>query len=197
MRFQRVALAVTAALGLTLMSAASSAAAPIGAYTTKGAWSFASAPGVHPPMLRTSGRTASRSLARGDFLLANFPILTTSGPMTGQGGPLIVDRGLQPVWFRSVGTSVVSGDLQQETFAGKPVLAWWQGVLTHAGATSSGEVQIVDQHYRKVATLKAQGPTGCRGAACWQISIHDAVISGNDIWVTVYRNVPGQNLTRY
>src|SRR5437588_6914813 len=104
MRFRRVVLAVTAALGLTLMSAAGSAAAPIGAYTTKGAWSFVSAAGLHPPKLLAGGHTATGQLARGDFLLANFPNLAAGGAMTGQGGPLIVDNHLQPVWFRSVGT---------------------------------------------------------------------------------------------
>jgi hypothetical protein len=197
MSMRRVALAVTAALVLLLMPAAIAAAAPIGAFTTKGAWSFVSAPGLHPPKLGTTGHVATGQLARGDFLVANFPYLTLKGPMTGQSGPLIIDRRLGPVWFRSVGTSVVAGDLQQETFNGKPVLVWWQGVVTRTGATQSGEVEIVDQHYRKVASVKAQGPAGCRGSTCWQISIHDAAISGNDIWVTVYRNVAGQNLRRY
>jgi hypothetical protein len=197
MRFRCVAPAVTAALALTLMSAASAAAAPIGAYTTKGAWSFVSAGGLHPPKLRMIGRTASRSLAPGDFLLATFPNLAAKGPMTGQGGPLIVDNNLRPVWIQPVGTSLVSGDLQQENLNGKPVLVWWQGVITNTGATTSGQVRVVDQHYRKVATLKAQGPAGCAGAGCWQISIHDAVIFGTNMWVTVYRNVPGQNLAPY
>jgi hypothetical protein len=197
MSIRRVATAVTAALVLLLIPAAIAAAAPISAFTTNGAWSFVSAPGVHPPKLITRGRPAFGQLARGDFLLANFPYLTQKGPMTGQSGPLIVDKRLGPVWFHSVGTAVAAGDLQQETFNGKPVLVWWQGVVTHTGSTQSGEVEIVDRHYRKVASVKAQGPTGCKGAACWQISIHDAVISGTDLWVTVYRNVPGQNLSRY
>lgn len=197
MRFRLLATAVSAALALILMSAASAAAAPIGAYTTKGAWSFVSAPSVHPPKLIVHGRPASGKLARGDFLLANFPYLALNGPMTGQGGPLIVDGRLDPVWFRSVGKSVAAGDLQQETLAGKPVLVWWQGVVTRTGATQSGQVVVVDNSYRPVATVKAQGPAGCSGTTCWAISIHDAVISGDDIWVTVYRNVPRQNLTRY
>ena len=40
-----------------------------------------------------------------------------------------------------------------------------------------------------MATIKAAAP--------WVISVHDAVISGGDLWVTVYRNVPGQDLTPY
>ena len=197
MSIRRVASAVTTALILLLLPAAAAMAAPIGAYTTKGAWSFVSAPSLHPPKLHANGHTASGQLARGIFLIDNFPNLTAPGPMIGQGGPLIVDKRLGPVWFHSVGTSVVSGDLQQETLNGKPVLVWWQGVITHTGATQSGEVVIVDQRYRTLATLKAQTPGGCSGSTCWTISIHDAVTSGNNIWVTVYRNVSGQNLSPY
>jgi Arylsulfotransferase (ASST) len=197
MPIRLLAAAVTAALTPLVAFASAAGAAPIGAYTTKGAWNFVSAPALHPPRLRMIGHTARGSLAPGNFLIDTFPNLAAKGPMTGQGGPLIVDNGLRPVWIQPVGTSQVSGDLQQETFNGEPVLVWWQGVITDTGATTSGEVRIVDQRYRNVATLKAQGPTGCNGAGCWQISIHDAVIDGNDIWVTVYRNVPGQNLSRY
>src|SRR5947199_8029798 len=128
MSIRRVALAVSAALVLVLVPAAAAPAAPIGAYTTKGAWSFVSAPGLHPPKLHTNGHAATGQLARGDFLLANFPNLAAPGPMIGQGGPLIVDRRLGPVWVHPVGTRVVSGDLQQETLAAKPVLVWWQGL---------------------------------------------------------------------
>src|SRR5205823_9247192 len=46
-----------------------------------------------------------------------------------------------------------------------------------------------DQHYRRVASLKAKAP--------WVVSLHDAVIDGKTIWVTVYRRVSGQNLKPY
>jgi hypothetical protein len=197
MSIRRVVLAASAAVFVLLLGSVAAAAAPIGAYTTKGAWSFASAPGLHPPQLSTRGRTAFGQLASGNFLLASFPAILTKGPMTGQSGPLIVDKHLGPVWFRPVPTSAAAGDLQQETLAGKPVLVWWQGVITATGATKSGQVTVVDNTYRTLATVKAQGPTGCSGATCWTISIHDAVISGTNLWVTVYRNVPGQNLTPY
>ncbi len=173
---------------LTLALAASAAAAP-GSYTTRGAWNFVSAPRLHPPILLTHGRTITRQLARGDFLLDNFPAGGSPGPMIGQSGPLITDNRLQPVWFQPVPTSVVSSDLKQDTYLGQPVLTWWQGVVSPSGATTRGEVEIVDQHYRKLATVRAKAP--------WVISLHDAVISGGDIWVTVYRNVPHRDLAPY
>jgi Arylsulfotransferase (ASST) len=174
---------------LGLAGAASAAAAQIGASPTKGAWTFVSAPLLHPPKLMSEGRTSWRSLAPGDFLLANFPNVATKGPMTGEGGPLIVDNSLRPVWFAPVGTGQVAANLQQETYGGKPVLVWWQGTVTSTGATVTGEDLVDDSHYRRLATLRARSP--------WTISLHDAAISGSDIWVTVYRYVHDQNLTRY
>jgi Arylsulfotransferase (ASST) len=162
--------------------AASSQAAPIGAYTTNGAYSFVSAPNLHPPKLHTNVKTVSAKLAPGDFLVDNFPNVTAPGPMTGEGGPLVLNAALQPIWSHPVGTDVTSTNLRQQTYQGKPVLSWWQGVVTNSGVSTSGQVDVVNQDYRTVATLEAQAP--------WIISVHDAVISGSDIWVTSYRNVP-------
>ncbi len=177
------------AVGLAAVWTTVAVAAPIGAFTTKGAWGFSSAPNLHPPQLATTARPLTSSLAGGNFLLDNFPNVAVKGPMTGEGGPLIVNNRLQPVWFYPVGTNVASTDLQQETYEGQPVLVWWQGVVTDTGATTSGEVVVVDQHYRRIATLRAKAP--------WVISVHDASISGANIWVTVYRTVKDQNLTAF
>jgi Arylsulfotransferase (ASST) len=183
-RLAKVMLVVGAPAAL-LVAAAAASAIGIGAFTTRGAWSFVSAPQLHPPKLPSVGRTVSKSLARGLFLFNNQP-RGAPGSMVGEGGPLITDQHLQPVWFAPVGTRVISSDLHQETYLGKPVLVWWQGVVSHSGATTSGQVVVMDETYRRVATLKAQRP--------WVVSLHDAVISGNNIWITVYRSVPKQNL---
>jgi Arylsulfotransferase (ASST) len=183
------ALGVAGVSALGAFAASAHAAAPIGAYTTKGAYSFLSAPRLHPPKLSTNVKTQASKLAPGNFLLDNFPNLTATGPMTGEGGPLIVDSKLAPVWVFPIGTDVTSTNLRQQTYNGKPVLTFWKGVVTNTGASTSGEVDIVDQHYRNVATIKATAP--------WIISVHDAVISGGNIWVTVYRNVPGQDLSAF
>ncbi len=143
--------------------------------------------GLHPPKLRTDVKTQTSKLADGNFLLDNFPNLTVPGPHDGGGRPAHLDAKLQPVWVFPIGTDVTSTNLRQQTYNGKPVLTWWKGVVTNTGASTSGEVDIVDQHYRNVAAIKAAAP--------WIISVHDAVISGGNIWVTVYRNVPGQDLS--
>jgi hypothetical protein len=184
------ALGVTGMTALGAFSATAHAATPaIGAYTTKGAYSFVSAPRLHPPKLRTDTKTKSSKLAPGYFLLDNFPNLTVTGPMTGEGGPLIMDSKLQPVWVYPVGTDVASTNLRQQTYKGKPVLTYWTGVVTNTGASTTGQVNIVDEHYRVIKTIKAASP--------WVISVHDASISGDNLWVTVYRIVPGQNLSAY
>jgi hypothetical protein len=132
-----------------------------------------------------------RSLARGYFLTANFPNVVATGPLIGQGGPLILDSKLQPVWFDPRPTSVVSLDLKQQTFEGKPALSWWDGVITNTGAASSGTVFVVDRHYRQVAKLTGDVKDG------WVISPHEVVISGHDAWVTSYRYLNAVNLSRY
>src|SRR5205807_1731560 len=112
--------------------------APIGAYTTKGSYSFVSAPGLHPPKIRARGTTATAKLAPGYIFITSFYDLNFP-PMVGQSGPLILDRRLQPVWFEPVPKRVVAANLSQQTYHGGPVLGWWQGVITNTGATLSGE----------------------------------------------------------
>jgi hypothetical protein len=191
-RILRVVLTAGLTAGSLALTAAAHAAAPVGAYTTKGAYKFYSAPGLHPPKLKVLHRGSG--LASGDFLTANLPS-AAPGRMTGEGGPLILDSRLRPVWVYPVGTRAGAGDLQQETYqscpscAPEPVLVWWQGVVNSVGVTTRGEVFVDDQHYHRVATLSAKSP--------WIISIHDASISGAGIWVTAYRTVRHQNLARY
>lgn len=155
--------------------------APIGTYITRDAYSFASAPQLHPPKIRVDTKTDSSRLAPGYILLANFYNLA-SPPMVGQSGPLILDNKLRTVWFKPVPKNVVASNLSEQTYAGKPALAWWQGVITSTGATQSGEYVIVNQHYQTVATLK--------GADGWVPTLHSLVITGHDAWVTVNKNLP-------
>jgi hypothetical protein len=144
-----------------------------------GAYSFVSAPHLHPPRLQVLARRAG--LARGDFLVANVAITVSPGARpVGQAGPMILDSRARPIWFRAV--SKHAGeilDFEQETYLGKPVLLWVQG----------HKLVVVNQHYRTVATL--------RGRAPWSIDGHDAQIVGGDVWVTVARPVGDQNLTVY
>jgi hypothetical protein len=174
------AVAVAAACSAALAPAAAQAA-PIGAFTTRGAWTFVSRPDLHPPKLSTDTKT-QRGLAPGYFMTGVFKNLAITKPMTGESGPLILDRNLNPVWFRPIGVNALAANLRAQTYNGKPVLSWWQGTVSGTGVTTSGKDVVVDQHYRQVATL--------RGTDGWVISEHELIISGHDAWVTAYKSVP-------
>jgi EmrB/QacA subfamily drug resistance transporter len=162
--------------------------APVGAYTTgSNTYSFVSAPNLHPPKLHADTTTQTSKLAPGYILMTNFYDLNYP-PMVGQGGPLILNNNLQPVWFRPVSKDVVAGNLSLQTFNSKPALAWWQGVVTDTGATESGEDIVVNQHYQTIATLHAAGG--------WVLTIHEIQVRGDDAWVTVNKNLP-MDLSKY
>src|SRR5271168_3479823 len=173
-------IAVTAAF-------AGSHAAPIGAYTTHGAYSFVTAPSLHPPVVRVIRQAPAGELAPGFIFTANFYDLNEP-PIVGQSGPLILDRNLQPVWFQPVAEKLVAANLSLQTYQGRPALAWWQGVVTNTGATESGEDVVVNQHYQPVARLKATNG--------WVVTLHEFLISGEDAWVTANKNIP-MDLSKY
>jgi EmrB/QacA subfamily drug resistance transporter len=181
-----VALVLGAFVGIDF-AVGGSHGAPIGAYTTNGTYSYVTAPGLHPPKIQSHVSTDSKYLAPGYIFLANFYDLNYP-PMVGQSGPLIIDRNLQPVWFKPVNVNEVAGNLNLQTYHGKPVLAWWQGVITNTGATESGKYVIVDQHYRPVATLRATNG--------WVLTLHEIAIRGDNAWVTANKNLP-MNLSKY
>jgi EmrB/QacA subfamily drug resistance transporter len=166
---------------------AGSHGAPVGAYTTRGAYSFITAPSLHPPKLRRESATVASELAPGYIFTTNFYNLSYP-PLIGQSGPLILDNDLQPVWFRPVPEKLVASNLSLQTYQGKPALAWWQGVVTSTGSTESGEDVVVNQHYQTLATL--------RGKDGWKLTLHAMVISGEDAWVTANKNI-AKNLSSY
>jgi EmrB/QacA subfamily drug resistance transporter len=167
---------------------ANSHSAQVGAYTTKGAYSFVSAPGLHPPIVKhTAGRPTSGTPAPGYILTANFYNLSYP-PIIGQSGPLILDNQLQPVWFQPVPEKIVASNLATQSYKGKPVLSWWQGLVTNTGQTESGEDVVVDQHYRPIARLKATDG--------WVLTLHEFLINGEDAWVTANKNL-ALDLSKY
>lgn len=177
------------ALFICATAATAAQAAPIGAFTTKGAFSFVSAPRLHPPKLKTTMRTKTSQLAPGFFLVANFKNVGQNVPMVGQAGPLMLDHNLQPVWFQPIGVNALAANLRTQTLSdGQPGLSWWEGKITKTGQPETGKVVVVDQHYHKVGSV-----TGKRG---WIISLHDAVVIGDKILVTAYE-VEKKNLSKF
>jgi EmrB/QacA subfamily drug resistance transporter len=181
-----IGLVLAAFVGLTAAFAGNKAP-PVGQYTTHGAYSYVSAPTLHPPEIRISKDAPAAQLAPGYIFTANFLDLNEP-PIIGQSGPLMLDRHLQPVWFQPVPEKVVAANLSLQIYHGKPALAWWQGKVTNTGATESGEYVIVDQRYRQVARLKAKDG--------WVLTLHEIVIDGEHAWVTANKNVP-KDLSKY
>ncbi len=187
---RRFALAIGVVLGVFVALTAAFAGshgAPIGAYTTSGAYSYVTVPSLHPPVIRSTRAPSSGQLAHGYIFTANFYDLNEP-PIVGQSGPLILDRRLQPVWFQPVPEKLVASNLSPQTYGGKPALAWWQGVVTNTGSTESGEDVVVDQHYQQIARLKATDG--------WVLTLHEFLISGVDAWVTANKNIP-MDLSKY
>jgi EmrB/QacA subfamily drug resistance transporter len=187
---RRLAIAVAAVVAGFVavdIALAGSHGAPVGAYTTDGAYSFVSAPSLHPPKLHKGTATVTAQLSPGYIFTTNFYNLNYP-PLVGQSGPLILDNQLQPVWFEPVPEKLVASNLSLQTYEGKPVLAWWQGLVTSTGATESGEDVVVNQHYQTVARLKATNG--------WVLTLHAMVISGEDAWVTANKNI-AKDLSSY
>jgi hypothetical protein len=176
---------------LILILALSAAAVPADASSSSPVWNFVSAPRLHPPELEVLVRRPG--LARGYFMLGDLPTPAFKGE-SALGGPELVDSRARPVWFDPGAGQAF--DLQQQTYRGKPVLVWFQSPLgperdvrPQRQPIGPGEVEIMDEHYRHVATIQARSP--------WMTDLHDASIVGGDIWITVIRLVRHQNLSRY
>ncbi len=153
------------------------AAPPAGASTPSPNYNFVSAPNLHPPRLQVLKRQPT--VPQGDFLATTQCCYSYgAGPIVGPVGPLILDSHARPVWF--LPSSEQALNLEQQTYNGRPVLLWFY---------QPSDLEVVNEHYRTIATVQAQSP--------WLPDEHDAWISGGDIWITVSRTVPDQNLTAY
>ncbi len=185
-----LAIAIAAALAVFLglsVAFAGSHGPPLGAYLTRDTYSFVTAPSLRPPKLHVDKRAPAGALDGGYIFTTSF-FDVNEPPMVGQSGPLVLDGDLQPVWFQPVPEKIVAANLSLQTYERKPALAWWQGRITNTGATETGEDIVVNQHYRRIATLKAPGG--------WVITLHELVIDGQDAWVTANKNIP-KNLSKY
>jgi hypothetical protein len=123
-------------------------------------------------------------LAPGDFLLANEG---GGSRAVGQVGPMIVDSAGRLVWFRQTGGLAV--DFEQQTYQGRPVLLLTEGSVSRDGAVSDGRVVVLSERYRTITTLRARAP--------WETDLHEAWISGGDIWLAVSRSIPNRDVTAY
>ena len=129
---------------------AGSHGAPVGAYTTRGAYSFVTEPTLHPPsstgMVRSSPASWPRLHLHRQLLQPQLP------PADRPERAADPRHKLQPVWFQPVPEKIVASNLSLQTYEGKPALAWWQGVVTNTGT---------DRERRRRGGQPAL-PDGCR-----------------------------------
>lgn len=161
----RVALAVGAGVLAALLPALG---APARAQTSAGgAWSFASNGLLDPPAIEVtvdpSATPSPAAQASGYLFLAPIRNYAHAGAFEGKPGPEIVEANGDPVWEHPLGKEikiqghnkeVVAMDFHSTTYEGQPVLVWWEGYITSLGF-GDGFWAIVDQHYRRVAIVRA------------------------------------------
>ncbi|MCU1452095.1 MAG: hypothetical protein JWN46_241 [Acidimicrobiales bacterium] len=135
---------------------------------------FASRPELLPPHLQiTTGSTA----------LPPGLIFLTPGLGATQPGALIASDDGEPVWFRPLPAGTSAVNLRVQHYQGRPVLTWWEGVISSDG-WGRGEVVIVDSTYREIARLGAGN-----GLA---IDLHDFTLTPRGTaLVTVYHPIRG------
>ena len=132
-----------------------------------GAWIFRSRPDLSPPAVEVT--TQAHDTAPG------YIFVSPEKGDVGQGGSLIVDNRGQVVWFRPLqGRLGRAHDLKVQSYRGKSVLTWMDGV---------NEYVIFDHSYREIARFSAGNDRNG--------DHHEFLISPQDTaLITVYSPVP-------
>ena len=134
--------------------------------------SFATMPGAQPPIMSVT--VPDRDPAAGD-------IFTTNGPGPGQYGPLIYTPQGQLVWFQRLPGGETAEDLNEQTYAGQPVLTWWRGRVLSLGF-GQGEDVVMNSRYETIA--RVPGGNGLRA------DLHEFQIAPHDIaYITAYNPI--------
>jgi len=109
--------------------------------------SFQSYPGLHPAAVKIGLNQGGQSPGL---------ILMDSHFGPGQQGPIILDGDGNLVWFKEVsasGSALRAFNLKAETYAGEPVLTWFEGKVV--SGHGQGHYEIVDASYSQVAVVEA------------------------------------------
>jgi hypothetical protein len=103
-------------------------------------------PDLHPPVLRVD--QAAVGVAPGYVFVAE------KGGKDKPSGPVIADNRGRIVWYHEVPSGLEATDFRAQTYQGKPVLTWWQGIISKAGI-GRGTYVVYDSSYNQIASVKA------------------------------------------
>jgi Arylsulfotransferase (ASST) len=107
---------------------------------------YLSAPSLTPSTVTLT--TPAKAGAAGGYLLL--------APYQGKGspGPMIAEQNGSLVWFHPLPAGESATNFQVQTYAGQPVLTWWQGRILRVGF-GQGEDVIYNNSYHQIATVRA------------------------------------------
>jgi hypothetical protein len=107
---------------------------------------YVSAPNITPPKIRVFVHSKAADIG-GDIFMSLYP-----GP--GETGPMILSPDGQLVWFKPLPTGTFVTNVRAQRYESKPVLTWWQGVISRHGF-GFGEGEIYSDTYQPIATIRA------------------------------------------
>ncbi len=114
------------------------------------------------------------------------PGLLMNAPHQGHSGLLISDDNGQPVWFKPVAPGRTVGNLRVDTYRGKKVLTYFDGV---GSGYYRGKWYLLNNAYQQIATISAG-----KGA---QADLHDMLIRPDGTAIVECYTPVKQNLTKF
>ena len=131
-------------------------------------------PDLHPPLLRIDDQ--AQGTAPGYVMFAQ------KGGKDRPSGVVISDNHGRIVWYHEVPKGLEATDFRAQTYRGKPVLTWWQGIISKAGI-GRGTYEVYDASYHEIATVKAAH--GLDG------DLHEFQLTPRGTaYITIYHDVP-------
>ena len=131
-------------------------------------------PELHPPVLHID--QAAKRTSPG------YVFVGQKGGNDRPSGPVIADNRGRIVWYHEVPSGLEVTDFRAQTYRGRPVLTWWQGIISKAGI-GRGSYVVYDALYKPLATVKAAH--GLDG------DLHEFQLTPRGTaYITVYHEVP-------
>jgi hypothetical protein len=131
---------------------------------------------------------SSRGQAPGFIFTAIFQNKFLPPPLTGQGGPMMLDNQGRYVWLQPAKPSAPDTlNLQAQRYKGKPVLTFWNGTVKNTGEMV-GTWHVLNDRYREIAKVTSQNG--------WDPSGHEFFITkAGTALTTGYKYIPHRDLT--